>query len=174
MKKIPLLIFILLAVFFAAVLYKGKDPTVVESAMIGKAVPVFNLSAATKVTPGFSSKDFQGTPAIVNVFASWCLSCQLEQGILEEIGSAEKVPVYGMDYKDTPEKLAAWLKKYGNPYDAIGDDRKGRVAIDWGVYGVPETFVVDARGFIRYKYVGPVTDDVYQDILKPLLAELKK
>jgi cytochrome c biogenesis protein CcmG/thiol:disulfide interchange protein DsbE len=174
MKQIPLLIFLLLAGFFAVVLFKGKDPALVESAMIGKPVPVFDLPPAIKGKKGFASRDLQGTPSIVNVFASWCVMCQLEQGILEEIGRAEHVPVYGLNYKDTPEKTAAWLKKYGDPYTAVGDDRKGRVATDWGVYGVPETFVVDARGFIRYKHIGAVTDGAYQKIFKPLLAELRK
>lgn len=174
MKNIPLLLLILLVGFFAVVLFNGKDPSLVESAMIGKPAPAFDLSSPFKGKKGFSSKELQGTPAIVNVFASWCLTCQIEQGILEEIGSAEHVPVYGLNYKDTPKNLAAWLKKYGDPYTAIGDDSNARVATDWGVYGVPETFIVDAAGVIRYKHIGAVTDNDYQTVFKPLLAELKK
>jgi cytochrome c biogenesis protein CcmG/thiol:disulfide interchange protein DsbE len=174
MRKIPFILFILLAGFFAVLLLRGKDPAVVESAMIGKPAPAFNLPSALKGKAGFSSKDLRGTPAVVNIFASWCLACRVEQGALEKIAKAENIPVYGIDYKDTPDKLAAWLKKYGDPFTAIGADSEGRTAIDWGVYGVPETFVVDARGVIRYKHVGAVTDKVYRDIFKPLLAELKK
>lgn len=174
MNKIPLIIFLLLACFFAVLLLNGKDPAFVESVMIGRPAPVFHLSGGSKGDGGFSSGDLRGKPSIVNVFASWCLTCRIEQGILEEIGRAEDIPVYGLNYKDTPDKMAAWLKKYGDPYDAIGADRDGRVAIDWGVYGVPETFIVDAKGVIRYKHIGAVTDDDYQNIFKPLLAELKK
>lgn len=174
MRKIPFIVFILLAGFFAVLLLKGKDPAVVESAMIGKPAPVFDLPSALKGKAGFSSQQMKGKPAVVNVFASWCLSCRFEQGALEQISKVENIPVYGIDYKDTPEKLAAWLKKYGNPYTAIGADRDGRVSVDWGVYGVPETFVVDAQGIIRYKHVGAVTEKDYRDIFKPLLAEMKK
>jgi cytochrome c biogenesis protein CcmG/thiol:disulfide interchange protein DsbE len=174
MNKIPFILFAVLVVFLAVLLLKGKDPTVLDSVMIGKPVPHFNLSAALKGDKGFSSKDLTATPAIVNVFASWCMECRLEQDTLTEIGRAEKIPVYGIDYKDTPEKLTGWLKKYGNPYAAIGADPHGLTAIDWGVYGVPETFIVDARGIIRYKHIGAVTDKTYRAIFKPLLAELKR
>jgi cytochrome c biogenesis protein CcmG/thiol:disulfide interchange protein DsbE len=174
MRKIPFILFILLAGFFAVLLLRGKDPAVVESAMIGKPAPVFDLPPALKGKAGFSSKDLRGRPAVVNVFASWCLACRVEQRVLEKIAKVENIPVYGLNYKDTPQNLAAWLKKFGDPYAAIGADREGRTAIDWGVYGVPETFVVDAEGIIRYKHVGAVTENDYRDIFKPLLAELKK
>ncbi len=167
MNKIPLVLFLLLVGCFAALLLQGKNPAELESVMIGRPAPAFDLK-------GFSSRNLQGTPSLVNVFASWCLPCQLEQGMLEKIGAAENIPIYGLNYKDTPQKLALWLKKFGDPYDAIGADADGRVAIDWGVTGVPETFIVDAAGVIRYKHVGMVTDDVYQKIFKPLLAELKQ
>lgn len=174
MNKIPLLLFVVLAGFFAVLLLQGKDPAEVKSVMVGRKVPVFKLSHSLKKGAFFSSEDLKGTPSIVNVFASWCVTCRLEQGILEGIAKDEDIPVYGLNYKDKRVDLLAWLKKYGNPYTAIGDDTDGRVAIDWGVYGVPETFIVDAEGVIRYRHVGVVTDEVYQDIFKPLLAEIKK
>lgn len=166
MDKAPLILFALLIGFFAVPLLQNKDPARIDSAMIGRPVPLFDLG-------DFSSRDLTGEVSVVNIFASWCLECQIEQGMLESIGEAENVPVYGLAYKDTPESLALWLEKFGDPYDAIGEDRDGKVAIDWGVYGVPETFVVDAAGVIRYRHVGVVTGEDYQRILKPLLAELR-
>jgi cytochrome c biogenesis protein CcmG/thiol:disulfide interchange protein DsbE len=170
MNKIPLVAFFVLAALFGAVLLKGINPAEVPSVMVGKPVPSFIFLGGE----GFSGKDLRGNLSIVNIFASWCLACQLEQGILEEMSRAEKISVYGINYKDTPERREAWLKKYGDPYDFIGDDRDGRVAIDFGVTGVPETFIVDARGIIRYRHAGPVTDDIYHDVFRPLLAELRK
>jgi len=147
MKKIPFIVFILLAFSFAALLISGKDTAIVPSALIGKQMPTFIL-------PGLSSKDVRGAPAIVNVFASWCVACIAEAGTLKTLSQSAKV--YGIAYKDKPAPLKAWLKKYGNPYAKIGDDAAGRVSIDWGVYGVPETFVVGADGIVRYKHTGPV------------------
>ena len=159
MNKLPLILFVLLVAFLVMPMLKGKDPTVLESVMIGKAAPAVNLPAALKNKKGFSSKDLRGKPAIINVFASWCLECRVEQTALAAIGKAENIPVYGIDYKDTPEKLAAWLKQYGDPYHAIDADSDGHAAIDWGVYGVPETFFINNKGIILYKKVGAVTED---------------
>jgi len=174
MNKIPLIFFLLLTGFLAALLLRSWDSTGVESALVGRPAPAFHLPGEFKKGGSFSSEDLQGEPSIVNVFASSCPMCRIEQGILEEIGREENVPVYGLNYKDTPDKLAAWLEKYGDPYDAIGADRDGRVAIDWGVQAVPETFLVDARGVIRYRHAGAVTDDDYRNIFKPLLAEMRR
>ncbi len=174
MNKLPLIVFLMLAAVFAVLLLSGKDPAKVESVMIGKPVPAFQLQDPFKKGKSFSASDLQGRPAIVNVFASWCVSCQAEQKVLERMGATEKIKIYGLDYKDTPEKLSDWLQKHGNPYTAIGHDHDGRVSIDWGVYGVPETFIVDAKGIIRYKHIGVITEDDYQHIFKPLLAELRQ
>ncbi len=163
MNKLPLILFVLLVAFLVIPLLKGKDPTVIDSVMIGKAAPALSLPDALKGKKGFSRKDMQGQPAIVNVFASWCLECRTEQAALEKIGKANNIPVYGIDYKDTPEKLAAWLKQYGDPYKAIDADNDGRAAIDWGVYGVPETFFIDGNGIIRYKQVGAVSEDIMKE-----------
>ena len=173
MNKIPLLLFIVMIAFFAAMLLKGKDPAIVESAMLGRPAPTLNLQPALKEGKGFSNTTFEKI-SLVNFFASWCVECQAEQDLLAKIGKTENIPVYGIDFKDSQNALAPWLKKYGNPYTAIDADHDGRTAIDWGVYGVPETFVVDATGMIRYKLVGVVTEDIYQKTLKPLFAELKK
>ncbi|MBI3441266.1 MAG: DsbE family thiol:disulfide interchange protein [Proteobacteria bacterium] len=176
MNKIPLLLFGLLAAFFVVFLMRAKVTSVaaVESAMVGRKVPTFKFQEKFKGGENFSSSDLHGRPSVVNVFASQCLKCRIEQGILEEISQDENVPVYGLDYKDTPDQLASWLKTYGNPYEAVGVDHDGRVAIDWGVNSVPETFVVDAEGVIRYRHVGVMTDEVYQNVVKPMLAEMKQ
>jgi cytochrome c biogenesis protein CcmG/thiol:disulfide interchange protein DsbE len=164
MNKIPLIIFILLVAALVIPLLKGSDPTIIKSAMIGKPAPAISLPAALKSRPVFSSKDIHGKPAIINVFASWCLECRVEQDALAEIGREKNIPVYGIDYKDTPEKLAEWLKEYGDPYKALVADSDGRAVIDWGVYGVPETFFVDDKGVIYYKQVGAVTEDTLKEM----------
>ncbi len=166
MNKIPLILFILLVLALVIPLLKGTDPTVVKSVMIGKPAPAITLPATLKSKPGFSSKDFHGKPAIINVFASWCLECRVEQEALAAIGKARNISVYGIDYKDTPEKLAAWLKEYGDPYKAIVADSDGHAVIDWGVYGVPETFFIDDKGVIYYKQVGAVTEDTLKEVKK--------
>jgi cytochrome c biogenesis protein CcmG/thiol:disulfide interchange protein DsbE len=154
---------VLLVAVLVIPLLNGKDPSVVKSVMIGKPAPGITLPAALKNKPGFSSKDLHGKPVIINVFASWCLECRAEQAALAKIGKEAGIAVYGIDYKDTPEKLTAWLKQYGDPYKAIVADKDGSAVIDWGVYGVPETFVIDG-GVIRDKQVGAVTDDILKEI----------
>ena len=174
MNKIPFIIFVVFVALFSVVFLKGKDPSIIESVMIGKAAPSFNLKPTLKGGKNFSNKDFKGKVSIVNVFASWCLACKVEHKTLANISKAEEVPLYGINYKDKPEDIKNWLKKHGNIYNLIGADSDGRVSIDWGVYGVPETFIVDKEGIIRYKHVGPVTDEVYEETFKPLLRILKK
>lgn len=172
----PLAIFLLLVVLFAAPLLEGKDPAVIPSAMIGKPVPAFNLPAAVKGGRGFSSAQLQQarTPAVINVFASWCLSCRVEQKMLAKLAAASHMPLYGIDYKDSHPLAAAWLSKYGNPFTAVGFDETGRTGIDFGIYGVPETFVIDRQGIIRFRRVGPLSQEDLDNILLPLLKELSK
>jgi cytochrome c biogenesis protein CcmG, thiol:disulfide interchange protein DsbE len=172
-NKLPFILFLILVAFFATLLLKGQDPAIIPSPLIGKPAPVFNLPAAANGLKGFSSKDLKGRPSIVNFFASWCAGCEVEHETLAKMAATEQIPLYGVDYKDTPEKLTEWLKKHSNPYAAIGADKEGKISIDWGVYGAPETFIIDANGIIRYKHVGPVTEQVYEDNLKPLLRKLK-
>jgi len=174
MNKLPFIIFAIFVAIFALVFIEGKDTSIIESVMIGKPVPQFNLPSAIKGQKSFSSDRLKGKVSIVNVFASWCVACQLEHNMLKKITKEENINIYGIDYKDKPENLKKWLDKRGNFYKLIGDDSKGRVAIDWGVYGVPESFIIDKKGIIRYKHVGPLTGQVYKDVFKPLLAELKK
>jgi len=124
-------------------------------------------------TLGLASSDLTGQPQLVNVFASWCASCRVEQGLLVELARQTKIPINGLNWKDKPEDAVAWLKQYGNPFSRIGSDLSGRVAIDWGVYGAPETYVIDAQGRIRYRHVGPLTPQDVQQKLLPLIQQLK-
>lgn len=169
---VPIAILGLLVVLFAAPLLKGKDPSVIPSAMIGKPVPAFVLPSALQGR-GFSSDDLRGeTPAVVNVFASWCVTCRAEQKVLAALAEKTGIPVYGVAYKDKREAVQKWLTENGNPFKATGFDEFGRVSIDWGVYGVPETFVVDKKGIIRYKHVGTLTQEQSDAVITPLLEAL--
>jgi cytochrome c biogenesis protein CcmG/thiol:disulfide interchange protein DsbE len=171
---IPLVVFLLLVALFAAPLLRGIDPAKLESAMIGRPVPDFILPAALLEGRHFDRDDLAGAPAVVNFFASWCVPCQAEQPWLARMVEEDGIAVYGVNYKDKPEALAPWLEKHGNPFTAIGADDEGRVAIEWGVYGVPETFLIDRDGIIRLRHVGPVTEADYRALFRPLIAEVMK
>lgn len=169
----PFAVFAVVVLLAALPLLRGKDPSLVPSALLEKPVPEFNLPAALKESPGFSPADLKkGKVSIVNFFASWCVSCAAEQEVLEKLSKA--VPVYGFAYKDKQGDLEKWLAEQGNPFTGIAADGSGRTAIDWGVYGVPETFIIDGKGIIRYRHVGPVTEESYENIFLPLIAELEK
>ncbi|HYB10849.1 MAG TPA: DsbE family thiol:disulfide interchange protein [Alphaproteobacteria bacterium] len=167
----PLLVFAAIAVFFFAGL--GRDPAIVPSALIDKPAPKFNLPALIDGKPGLSSADLKGKPVLVNVFASWCVPCKEEHPILMDLAK-EGVVLYGIDYKDKPEDARQLLAAMGDPYERIGADRDGSTGIDWGVYGVPETYVVDSTGTIRYKQVGPLDREAVEGVIRPLLSRLAK
>jgi cytochrome c biogenesis protein CcmG/thiol:disulfide interchange protein DsbE len=175
---LPLVIFAVLAGLFWYALGSG-DPSRLPSPLIGKKVPEFTLPpldglAATDGTqvPGFAASDLaQGEPTLVNVFASWCLECQTEHPLLVALGQSPGIRLYGIDYKDDHEAGLRFLGRYGNPYARVGTDRSGRVAIDFGVYGVPETYVVMGDGTIAYRHVGPLTEQVVRDKILPLLEK---
>ncbi|ESR25966.1 DsbE family thiol:disulfide interchange protein [Lutibaculum baratangense] len=173
----PLAVFLGLAGLFYVRLYSG-DPSVIPSALIGNEVPQFELAALPGLSgpggpvPGFSSADLrQGEVSIVNVWASWCVPCRDEHPIVAQLAEDGRFRVYGLNYKDRPENARRFLGQLGNPFDAVGVDGNGRVGIDWGVYGVPETFVVDGRGRITYKHVGPLTP---QSLEQRLMPEIEK
>ncbi|MBW7910962.1 MAG: DsbE family thiol:disulfide interchange protein [Alphaproteobacteria bacterium] len=171
---VPLLLFIGLVALVAVPLLRGTDPAKPESPMIGRAAPAAALPPALAGVQGFAPAEISGKPAVINFFASWCVPCQAEQPFLARMAREYGIAIYGVNYKDKPEALAPWLQKHGNPFTAIGADADGRAAIDWGVYGVPETFVIDSAGIIRLRHVGPVTAVEYEKIFAPLLAEMKK
>lgn len=150
----------------------GRDPRVVPSALMGKTVPNFRLPPVQGRTLGLSSADLKGEVSLVNVFASWCTACREEHPVFMEIARTGALPIHGINYKDRPEDAAKWLDALGDPYTRTGADLNGRVAIDWGVYGVPETFVIDRDGRIAFKQVGPVTPEVYRKRLRPLIETL--
>jgi cytochrome c biogenesis protein CcmG/thiol:disulfide interchange protein DsbE len=149
------------------------DPHSLPSQLIGKKVPDFDLPGLDGA--GFTGADLQNPrqPMLVNFFASWCVPCMEEAGVLKEI-ARQGLPVWGITYKDAPDATQAFLAKNGNPYARIAMDRPGRVAINWGVYGVPETYFIDGGGIVRWRYAGALTDDVVQRDLVPLLARAEK
>jgi cytochrome c biogenesis protein CcmG/thiol:disulfide interchange protein DsbE len=148
------------------------DPHTIPSAMIGKEAPNFALPPLLDNEPGLSSADLRaGKPVLVNVFASWCVPCREEQPMLTDFARKGGVPIYGLNYKDRPEAARAFLTELGNPFARIGADRSGRVAIDWGVYGVPETYVVDGKGRIVLKHVGPLTPETLEREIRPALRK---
>jgi cytochrome c biogenesis protein CcmG/thiol:disulfide interchange protein DsbE len=172
MYLLPAALFALLAIGF----YGGleTDTTVLPSALIDQPAPDFSLpSLAGGGDTGFSSGDLTGKVSLVNVFASWCAPCRAEHPVLNALAKSKRVPIYGINYKDKPEAARAWLAELGDPYVGIGAD-SGRVGIEWGVYGVPETFVVDRQGRIRYKHVGPLTQADLDRKILPLIAKLEK
>ena len=168
---LPVAIFLLLAGLFYAAIYRGDDPSTVPSALIGRYVPEFELPPVDGLDrPGLSNADFgQGKPVIVNVWASWCVPCRSEMPLLVELRRVAGVPLYGIDYKDDPATARRFLAELGNPFDRIGRDASGRAAIDWGVYGVPETYVVDGNGRIAFKHVGPLTPEAIAEEILPAL-----
>lgn len=169
---LPAIGFIGLAIAFGVSL--GRNPTVVPSALIGKPVPVFNLPPVKGTALGLSSADLKGHVSLVNVFASWCVACREEHPVLMRLSAQHVVPIDGIDYKDKPDAAARWLAAMGNPYARTGADRDGRVAIDWGVYGVPETYVIDRNGHIAFKQIGPVTPAILDGTILPLVEKLSR
>jgi len=163
---IPVLILVGLVVLFAVGLQ--LDPTKVPSPLIGKAAPAFKL-AALEGAGALSETDLKGRPVLVNFWASWCTPCLQEHALLLEMKQAG-VPIVGIVYKDTPENAQRWLAQHGNAWQRLALDPEGKAGLDWGVYGVPETYLVDAEGVIRFKQVGPLTREVWERDLKPALA----
>lgn len=160
----PLIVFVALAAIFWIGL--GRDPRILPSALLDKPVPQFDLPPLLDANPGLATDNLKGGVTLVNVFASWCLPCRAEHPLLERLAREEGLTIHGINYKDKTGAATAWLAELGNPYDRIGVDSDGRAAIEWGVYGVPETFIVDAQGVIRYKHVGPLMEaDIAEKIL---------
>jgi cytochrome c biogenesis protein CcmG/thiol:disulfide interchange protein DsbE len=168
---VPAAAFLGISIAFGISLH--RNPELIPSALIGKPVPKFSLAPVKGHALGLSTADLEGHVSLVNVFASWCVACREEHPLLMRLKAAGALPVYGIDYKDKPDDAARWLKTMGDPYARIGADLDGRVAIDWGVYGVPETYVIDRRGRIAYKQIGPISEKVLAKTILPLAAKLR-
>lgn len=176
-RLLPLLVFLALgALLFAGIqLSRHENREALPSPLIGKAAPVFALpvlDGSGLFAPGsiVRNADLDGAPYVLNVWASWCVNCREEHAAITALAARGIVKVVGYNLKDDPADAQHWLAQFGNPYALIIADTEGRTAIDWGIYGAPETFFVDARGIVRWKYVGPLTDDVVANQLLPLLS----
>ena len=169
---LPLGIFLVLAVFLGVGL--RLNPREVPSPLVDKPVPPFSLAQLAQPEMQFSQKDMLGQVWLLNVWASWCVSCREEHPLLVDLARSRVVPVVGLNYKDKPLEAKAWLKQFGDPYMLSVMDQDGRVGIDYGVYGVPETFVIDRTGVVRYKQIGPVTREALEGKILPLVRQLQK
>ena len=168
---IPLLLFVILVGFLAVGL--SRDPQAIPSPLIGKQAPAFEVPQLADPKKMFSPESMKGQAWILNVWASWCVACREEHPVLVELGKLQVAPIIGLDYKDKREDAMTMLSLQGNPYLLSAFDANGRVGIDYGVYGVPETYVIDQAGVIRFKHIGPITMAVLNQKILPLLAKLK-
>jgi len=175
---IPLLVLLVLGGFSIVQLKNvgdGNSVNILPSVLINREVPPFDLEPIKGYERGFGSKDLMGQVTIVNLFGSWCVACQAEHPFLMTIKEQNLVPIYGLDWREkNPDAGPKWLAKYGNPYTLIGDDPKSVAAIAFGVTGAPESFIVDQKGVIRYKQIGPITPEVWDETLWPLIQQLRE
>ena len=169
---VPLIAFLGVAVALAWGI--TRDPSTIPSALLGKPVPEFALPPVKGRTLGLASADLNGEVSLVNVFASWCVACREEHPVFMRLNAAGTVPIHGLNYKDQPDDAARWLNTMGDPYTRTGADINGRTAIDWGVYGVPETFVITKDGHIAHKHIGAVTPQVLEGTILPLIRRLRQ
>ena len=169
---IPLMLFAVLVGFLAVGL--RLDPHEVPSPLVNKPAPAFKIAQLEQPEAQFSPEDLKGKVWLLNVWASWCVACRQEHPVLMDFARAQIVPLIVLDYKDQRKDALGVLKRSGNPYDITAFDADGRVGIDYGVYGVPESYVIDKAGVIRYKHIGPITTEALQKTIIPLINELKK
>ena len=169
---IPLLLFVVLVGFLAVGL--NRDPHEVPSPLINKPAPAFKVPQLGQPNKTFSPSSMKGQVWVLNVWASWCVACREEHPILVDLSKAQVAPLIGLDYKDKREDALAMLERQGNPYVLSAFDANGRVGIDYGVYGVPETYVIDRSGIIRFKHIGPLTPQILNQKIYPLISELNK
>ncbi|MGZ8273811.1 MAG: DsbE family thiol:disulfide interchange protein [Burkholderiaceae bacterium] len=169
---IPLALFIVLAGFLLRGLF--LNPREVPSPLINKPAPQFSLAQLAQPDRPFAPQDMKGQVWLLNVWASWCVACRQEHPLLVELARRKAVPIIGLNYKDKPDAATGWLAQFGDPYNLSVKDNDGRVGIDYGVYGVPETFLIDKAGVIRFKQIGPITEEVWTKKMQPLIEELRK
>lgn len=174
MKKtlIPLIVFVVLVIFLAIGL--TRDPSEIPSPLIGKPAPTFTAPVLDGGGMQFSNTDMLGKVWLLNTWASWCVACRQEHPLMMELAKAKILPIIGLNYKDKDELGMQWIQRYGNAYDVSMADRDGRIGMDFGVYGVPESFLIDKVGIIRYKQIGPFTEADVNNKLLPLVKELQK
>lgn len=168
---VPLAGFVVIAIFLKVGL--DRDPRLVPSPLIDKPAPAFRLSTLADPQRVMSRDDMLGKVWLFNVWASWCVSCREEHPLLVALSKTDIVPIYGLNYKDNRKDAQAWLNNWGNPYTRVVTDTDGKVGIDYGVYGVPETYLIDKQGVIRYKQIGPLTADVLKKKIIPMVRELQ-
>lgn len=168
---VPLLVFAVIGWFLLRGL--DRDPRELPSPLIGKAAPSFVLPVLANPTQTWSPQEMRGRVWLLNVWGSWCSACQIEHPVLLDLARTREVPIVGMAWKDMLENSNAWLTRLGNPYDLTVSDFAGKVAIDYGVYGAPETFLIDKQGTIRYKHVGPVSPEFVKNTLMPMVRQLQ-
>ena len=168
MKKqlliLPSILFLLILLIFFYLLIIDRNPTELPSNLLNKSVPKFEAESLLKEKKFVSSDVFSKKIKLVNFFATWCKPCRDEHNYVKLFSNQERIEVIGINYKDNKQKAIGWLKELGNPYSNIAVDKNGRIAIDWGVYGIPETFVVNSKGIIKYRHVGPITKKIYKKI----------
>jgi cytochrome c biogenesis protein CcmG/thiol:disulfide interchange protein DsbE len=168
MKKqlliLPSLFFLFFLIIFFYLLIIDRNPSELPSALLDKNVPKFETESLLKDEKFISSKEFGNEILLVNFFATWCKPCRDEHIYIKRFSNEKEIKVIGINYKDNPKKAIQWLKELGNPYTDVAVDKSGRIAIDWGVYGIPETFIVNSKGIIKYRHVGPVTKKIYKKI----------
>jgi cytochrome c biogenesis protein CcmG/thiol:disulfide interchange protein DsbE len=177
MKRwLPFLAFLLVAALLAAGVWLSRDPDreALPSALIDKPAPDFALPVLHEPTRVVTGRDLRGQPYVLNVWGSWCVECRVEHPVITRFAETKRVRVIGYNWKDEPADALAWLEQFNNPYWVVLADEVGRTAIDFGVYGAPETFLVDADGIVRWKHVGPLSDDIVQNELLPALAAAER
>ena len=171
-RLLPLLAFIALALllFVGVRMNSGKDNSAIPSPLIGKTAPAMRLPELVLPESRLGIADLKGKAHVLNVWGSWCVSCRIEHPVITQLAKSGTV-VVGYNYKDSPEDAARWLAQYGNPFALVVQDRDGQAALDWGIYGAPETFVIDAAGVVRFKHIGPLTPEIVEEKILPALQE---
>ena len=160
-----ILFFFILSIFFYLLMIDRK-PNEIPSALLNKNFPNFETNSLLKKEKFIFNKEFQNESTIVNFFATWCKPCRDEHFFINKLSKEKKIKIIGINYKDNPKKAIQWLEELGNPYSSIAVDKNGRIGIDWGVYGIPETFIIDSEGIIKYRHVGPIDKKIYKSIDK--------
>lgn len=174
-RLLPLLAFAALAIllFVGVLMNSGKDNSAIPSPLIGKHAPEFSLPVLNEQDRVIKTNDLKGHPYLLNVWGSWCPACQIEHPVITSLAKSGKVRVIGYNYKDEADAANKWLQQFGNPYDLILFDQSGRAALDWGIYGAPESFLIDANGIVRWKHVGPVTPEIIEQEILPALEAMQ-